>query len=299
MTHRPIVCYVFDMETAEYLRQIVTALAQDIGARSYRDIDKLKNAAAYISSEFTSFGYKVVQQPFFFFGNVYHNLITERAGSSSKEILVVGAHYDTVRTTPGADDNASGVAGLLGLARALTEAKPAVTVRFVAFCLEEPPVCRTPSMGSYQYAGRLKADRENIVGMISLEMIGYFCDKEGCQRYPFPFMNAVYPKAGNYISLVGNMRSRSFTRSISDSLRKATDLPVLTLNAPPIMIGIDFSDHWSFGKFGYKALMVTDTAFYRNPHYHAPDDLPETLDYERMAKVVDGLTVAVREWGRK
>lgn len=288
------------MGTEEYLRRVVTALARDIGVRSYRNIDSLKKAAAYISSELSSFGYEVERQPFFFFGNVYHNLVAELAGSSSpKTILVVGAHYDTVGTTPGADDNASGVAGLLGLARALAGKRLAATVRFAAFCLEEPPACRTQSMGSYQYAGRLKADRENVAGMICLEMIGYFCDREGCQRYPFPFMSAAYPSAGGYISLVGNMRSRSFTRTVADSFRKATDLPVLTLNAPPIVVGIDFSDHWSFGKFGYKALMVTDTAFYRNPHYHAPGDLPETLDYERMAKVVEGLTAAVTAWGRK
>jgi hypothetical protein len=152
-------------------------------------------------------------------------------------------------------------------------------------------------MASYHYAQSLKENNEKVEGMICLEMIGYFCDREGCQRYPFPFMNRIFPKTGNFVSMVGNMRSKSFTEGMAKSFRQGTTLPVVTLNAPAIVIGIDFSDHWSFGKFGYEALMVTDTAFYRNPHYHAPTDLPDTLDYARMSKVVEGLTAAIEEWG--
>jgi Zn-dependent M28 family amino/carboxypeptidase len=287
------------MDLAAYLRQVVTVLAQEIGVRSYRDIDRLKKTEHYISSQFTSFGYRVERQPFLFFGNIYHNLVAERTGISSPEkVLVVGAHYDTVPTTPGADDNASGMAGLLGLARTLADTRLSTTVRFVAFALEEPPVFRTESMGSYHYARSLKEMRENVEGMICLEMIGYFCDEEGSQRYPLPFFDLKYPKVGNYIAMVGNRASKSFTENTAQAFRNAVDLPVVTLNAPPVVIGIDFSDHWSFGQFGYRAFMVTDTAFYRNPHYHAPTDLPQTLDYERMAKVVDGLAAAVRDWGR-
>ncbi len=150
-------------------------------------------------------------------------------------------------------------------------------------------------MASYHYAKSLAEKNAHVEGMICLEMIGFFCDREGCQHYPFPFMGLKFPKTGHYIAMVGNMRSKAFTERIARSFKKATDLPLITLNAPAIMIGIDFSDHWSFGKFGYQALMVTDTAFYRNPHYHAPSDLPETLDYERMAKVVEGLIAALRE----
>jgi Zn-dependent M28 family amino/carboxypeptidase len=203
-----------------------------------------------------------------------------------------------VRTTPGADDNASGVAGLIALARELSGAPTARTVRFAAFALEEPPVYRSGNMGSYQYARSLHENHERIAGMICLEMIGYFRDEKGSQHYPLPFMSAAFPRAGNYIAFVGNLHSRSFTKKTAGYFQKATDLPVVTLNAPPIMLGIDFSDHWSFHQFGYEALMVTDTAFYRNPNYHAPTDLPETLDYRRMAKVVEGLAGAVREWGR-
>ena len=288
------------MERADYLRQVVTKLAGEIGVRSFQDLERLEETATYISDQFTSFGYQVTRQPFVFNGNTYHNIIAElRGGASPETLLIVGAHYDVVRTTPGADDNASGVAGVLGLARELANARMERTIRFVAFALEEWPVYRSSNMASYHYAKSLTEKNERVEGMICLEMIGFFCDREGCQHYPFPFMGLKFPKTGNYIAMVGNMRSKAFTGRIARSFKKATDLPLITLNAPAIMIGIDFSDHWSFGKFGYQALMVTDTAFYRNPHYHAPTDLPETLDYERMAKVVEGLIAAIREWGGK
>ncbi len=286
------------MDMADYLRLVVIRLAGDIGSRTYLDLDRLASTSTYFSEQLASFGYRVTRQPFVFGGNTYHNIIAELTGASSPEtLLIVGAHYDSVSTTPGADDNASGVAGLLGLARALAGARMERTVRFVAFALEEWPVYRSRNMASYHYALSLKERNERVEGMICLEMIGYFCDREGCQHYPFPLMNRVFPKTGNFISMVGNMRSKSFTERIAKYFRQGTDLPVVTLNAPAIVIGIDFSDHWSFGKFGYEAFMVTDTAFYRNPHYHGPTDLPDTLDYTRMSKVVEGLTTAIREWG--
>ena len=286
------------MDMADYLRQVVIRLAGDIGVRSFQDLERLEKTATYISDQFISFGYQVTRQPFVFSGNTYHNIIAELAGGASPEkLLIVGAHYDVVRTTPGADDNASGVAGLLGLARELANARMERSVRFVAFALEEWPVYRSSNMASYHYAKSLKEKNERVEGMICLEMIGFFCDREGCQHYPFPFMSLKFPKSGNYIAMVGNLQSKAFTERVAKSFKNATDLPLITLNAPAIVIGIDFSDHWSFGKMGYRALMVTDTAFYRNPHYHAPTDIPETLDYERMAKVVEGLIAAIREWG--
>ncbi len=287
-------------DTVAYLRKAVTALAQEIGVRTYQDPDQLALCANAIAREFDSFGFKITRQPVPVKGITYQNIIAEIIGNSFPEkILVIGAHYDTVRTTPGADDNASGVAGLLALARTFAGMRFAKTVRFVAFALEEPPFYRTPNMGSYHYARSLKKNRENVEGMICLEMIGFFSDREGSQHYPVPFFRWKFPTRGNYIAMVGNVRSKHFTKTTAASFMKAVDLPVVTLNAPPIVVGIDFSDHWSFSKFGYKALMVTDTAFYRNPHYHAATDLPETLDYDRMAKVVEGLTAAVMEWGRK
>jgi len=190
------------------------------------------------------------------------------------------------------------VAGLLRMAKLLAGKPLDKTVRFAAFALEEPPAYRTKNMGSYHYAASLKKNRDQIEGMVCLEMLGFFSDRPGSQHYPIPFMKLRFPKIGNYIAMVGNRKSKSFTMKIADSFRKATDLPLVTLNAPAIVVGIDFSDHWSFGKFGYPAFMVTDTAFYRNPNYHSPSDLPDTLDYIRMAKVVEGLAAAVEEWGR-
>ena len=287
------------MDTPSYLRMAVTKLSREIGVRSYQDHDKLEKTVRYLSAELSSFGYQAALQPFKFAGHTYQNVIAELKGTTAPgQVLVVGAHYDTVRTTPGADDNASGVAGLLGLARAFARRPLGRTVRFVAFPLEEPPAYRTKNMGSYHYAAGLKRARENVDGMVCLEMIGFFSDRPGSQHYPIPFMNLRFPKTGNYIAMVGNRRSKKFTMRMAGAFRKATDLTLVTLNAPAIVVGIDFSDHWSFGKFGIPAFMVTDTAFYRNPNYHSPSDLPDTLDYNRMAQVVDGLKAAIEEWGK-
>lgn len=288
------------MDTPSYLRQVVTTLARDIGVRSYQDHDRLGRTVRYLTEELSSFGYPVRTQSFLFGGHTYQNIIAEKAGADAPgRVVVVGAHYDTVGTTPGADDNASGVAGLLALARTFADRPCGKTVRFVAFPLEEPPAYRTRNMGSYHYAEMLATAREHVEGMVCLEMIGFFSDRPGSQLYPLPFMKYLFPKAGTYIAMVGNRRSRAFTGAMAASFRTATDLPLVTLNAPSFVVGIDFSDHWSFNKFGIPAFMVTDTAFYRNPHYHAPSDLPDTLDYARMAQVVEGLRAAIEVWGRE
>ncbi len=286
--------------TSAYLRSIVTELAGEIGSRPHWDLPRLEKTAERIESRFAACGFSVTRQAFEYSGRTYRNLIAELPGTEEPEkILVVGAHYDTVSDSPGADDNTSGVAGLLGLARALAARPPRMTVRFAAFALEEPPVYRSRHMGSYRYAEILKRSRSHVEGMVCLEMIGYFTDRPGSQRYPLPFMGLRFPKVGNYIAMVGNRRSDPFIRRMAEGFRGSTDLPVVTLSAPAVVVGIDFSDHWSFGKFGYPALMVTDTAFYRNPNYHAPSDLPDTLDYERMAKVVGGLRGAIEDWCRR
>jgi Zn-dependent M28 family amino/carboxypeptidase len=282
---------------AAYLRRIVEKLALGIGPRPYTEHARLEEAADFIAGEFASSGVGVTEQRFEFERHTYRNIVGELPGRRAGEpILVVGAHYDTVRGTPGADDNASGVAGLLALAKMLADARPARTVRFAAFALEEPPVYRTKRMASYRYALGLKEAGAHVGGMICLEMIGFFSDREGSQRYPLPLMSLSFPKAGNFVGMVGNRRSAAFTRLAAEGFRDATDLPLRTLNAPAVVVGIDFSDHWSFAKLGYPALMVTDTAFYRNANYHGAGDLPDTLDYGRMAQVVDGLRGAVERW---
>jgi Zn-dependent M28 family amino/carboxypeptidase len=286
-----------DTASAAYLRPVVEKLALEIGPRPWSEHARLTEAADFIAGEFASFGLRVSEQHFPFRGNTYRNVIGELpAGRDDEPLLVVGAHYDTVSGTPGADDNASGVAGLLALAKIVARRPPARTVRFAAFALEEPPVYRSRQMASYRYAQSLRDAGTRVGGMICLEMIGVFSDREGSQHYPLPLMSLTFPKAGDFLAMVGNRRSAPFTRLAAEGFRSATDLPLQTLNAPAVVIGIDFSDHWSFAKFGYPALMVTDTAFYRNPNYHGAGDLPDTLDYGRMAQVVAGLRGAVERW---
>lgn len=282
----------------DYLRSVVTELAGEIGPRPHWDLGRLGEAAARIERRFAACGCPVFAQTFDYAGRNYRNLVAELPGTEDPhQVLVVGAHYDTVSGSPGADDNASGVAGLLGLARALAARPLRKTVRFVAFALEEPPVYRSRNMGSYRYAASLAQSGVEVEGMVCLEMIGYFTDRPRSQHFPLPFMGRMFPKTGNFIAMVGNRRSAALTRGMAEGFRRASDLPVITLNAPAVVVGIDFSDHWSFGKFGYPAFMVTDTAFYRNPHYHQPADVPETLDYDRMEKVVEGLRGAIEAWG--
>lgn len=270
-------------------------LAHDIGPRSYRHIDQLNRTADYIESRFRSFGLATERQPFTYNGHTYYNIIAEVKGSAASAggILVIGAHYDTVAGTPGADDNASGVAGLLELARLTAHSPLSRTVRFVAFTLEEPPTFMTSRMGSYVYAKSLKEKNVHVYGMISLEMLGYYCDGKGCQYYPLPPFKWIYPDRGNFIAFVSNLSSKAFTGKLKKAFTSVSSLPIESLSAPSAIPGVDFSDHRSFWKFGYSALMITDTAFYRNPNYHGPGDTEATLDYDRMAELVKGLYAAL------
>lgn len=275
------------------LQAIVHFLSEEIGARSYEDLEELERSADYIEEKLISYGCHVKRQSFPYMGNIYHNIVGEVGSNKNPEILVIGAHYDTVPGTPGADDNASGIAGLLELAR-LTSATPTSrTVYFVAFTLEEPPLFKTRHMGSYMYAKSLKKDKIKVEGMISLEMIGYFCDKKGCQYYPFTFFKWFYPEKGDYIAFVGNIASKEFTKKVKNAFQKVSTLPVESLNTLSLVPGVDFSDHSSFWSFDYPAFMITDTAFYRNPNYHTAGDKAHTLDYKRMALLISGLKSAL------
>lgn len=269
----------------------VKYLSGDIGERSYLDIKKLNTAADFIEERFRAYGCLVKRQSFTYSGQTYHNIIAEVKGSqdSGKGILIVGAHYDTVTGTPGADDNASGVAGLLELARLIASHPPGREVRFVAFTLEEPPVFMTGRMGSYIYAKSVKEEDIKVCGMISLEMLGYYCDMKGCQFYPLSAFRLFYPDIGNFIAFVGNISSVSFIKKIKNSFKTTSSLPVESLSSVSIIPGVNFSDHHSFWKFGIPAFMVTDTGFYRNPNYHGPGDTASALDYNRMAELIRGL----------
>ena len=278
------------------LRRTVNFLSKEVGPRGYLQVEALNKTADYIRSEFGSYGYTVLEQPYEVEGHTYKNIFVEIKGEKPPEkVLVIGAHYDTVMGSPGADDNASGVAGLLELARLLSNRVFDKTIQLVAFTLEEPPFFRSGLMGSHVYAKRLKQKGIDVEGMICLEMIGYFTDKAGSQLYPMPFFRWMYPAKGNFIIIVSNIQSKNFLKRVKSAFKKGTDLPVESLSAFPLVPGIDFSDHRSFWKFKYDAVMVTDTAFYRNPQYHGMGDIPEILDYERMAKVVLGLKSSIEE----
>jgi Zn-dependent M28 family amino/carboxypeptidase len=278
------------------LRRTVNFLSKEVGSRGYLQVDSLNKTVDYIKSELSTYGYTVLEQPYEVEGHTYKNISVEiKGGKPPEKVLIIGAHYDTVMGTPGADDNASGIAGLIELARLLRNRSFDKTIQLVAFTLEEPPFFRSRFMGSRIYAQNLRQKGIDVEGMICLEMIGYFTDEPESQLFPLPFFRWVYPTKGNFIIIVGNMRSRSFLNRVKSGFKKGTDLPVESLSAIPLVIGIDFSDHRSFWKLNYDAVMVTDTAFYRNPQYHGMGDTPEILDYERMAKVVLGLKSSIEE----
>jgi Zn-dependent M28 family amino/carboxypeptidase len=209
-------------------------------------------------------------------------------GPRAREIVLAGAHYDTVPGSPGADDNASGVAAILELARLLRDSKPSRTMRLVAFVNEEPPLFFWGEMGSKGYARAARARGDDIRVMLSLEMLGCYSDRPGSQGFP-PLLKYFYPRQGNYIAFVSNVRSRQALRAAFAAFRAGSDFPAEKLAAPAWVPGIGWSDQLSFWREGYPAAMVTDTAFHRYRHYHQPTDTPEKLDYARMARVVQGL----------
>ena len=271
--------------------ETVRYLSERIGQRSFCDLEKLAQAADYIEEKLRSYGCHTTRQAFIYKGNTYHNIITEVKGTGSVQdgILVIGAHYDSAEGTPGADDNASGVAGLLELARLAEKSPMKRTVRFVAFCLEEPPVFMTKHMGSYIHANSLHDEGIKVFGMISLEMLGYYCHVKGCQYYPSSLFKLAYPGAGNFIAFVGNFSSRRFSGRVKESFASLSEIPVESLNGFSVIPGVDFSDHRNYWKFGYPAFMITDTAFYRNPNYHEQGDTADTLDYDRLSVLIADL----------
>jgi len=288
------------IEIQNNLKKTVRVLAKDIGPRSYLQIESLEKTADYITSELRGYGYDVSIQSYRAEGRVYKNLIAEvKRIKTWGRVLLIGAHYDTVTVTPGADDNASGIAGLLELARLLRNHSFEKTVQFVAFALEEPPFFKTKLMGSYVYARSLKEKNITLDGMLCLEMTGYFSEERESQHFPLPFFKWFYPDKGNFIALVSNLQSKRFLLKVKDAFKRGTNLPLESISTFSIVPGVDFSDHWSFWKFDYPALMVTDTGFYRNPNYHSIGDTPETLNYEYMAEVVLGLKSVIEEIGKE
>jgi len=271
----------------------VRRLAETFIPRDEAHPENLDRAAAYIRRAFERAGGRVSEQPYEVHGKTYRNVIA-RFGPQTEERIVIGAHYDSVAAdVPGADDNASGVAGLIELARMLNKSQLNVRVELVAYTLEEGQHFRTERMGSAVHAASLKENGVAVRAMFSLEMLGYFSDAADSQEYPHPIMKLFYPSRGNYIAVVGKLDQPLVVRRIKHAMRGAASLPVYSINAPRSVRGIDFSDHRNYWDAGYDAVMITDTAFYRNPHYHTARDTPETLDYQRMAMVVQGVYAAV------
>ena len=274
------------------LRKHVHRLAVDFAPRVHTNLTQLNKASAYIESELRATSAKVTVQRYTVTGRNFQNLIAQ-FGPDTNDVIVVGAHYDVAGEQPGADDNASGVAGLIELAKALSNAKLKQRVELVAYTLEEPPYFRTANMGSAIHAKSLKANGKRVSLMLSLECIGYFSDEPNSQQLLTPLMKAVYPTTGNFIALVGNYAEGDLSRRVKRSMQQATSLPVYSINAPSILQGIDFSDHLSYWNEGFVGMMVTDTAFFRNEAYHTEDDTPDRLDYKRMAEVVVAVTKTV------
>ena len=220
------------------------------------------------------------------------------APASDPEVIVVGAHYDSARGTPGANDNASGVAAVLELARLLRGLDSnGKRIRLVLFVNEEPPYFKTPDMGSYRYAKLLAQRREPVIGMISLETLGCFLDEPGGQKYPPP-LGLLYPNKGDFIAFVAMTGSRDLMQALIGSFRQHTKFPTVGGVAPGFIPGIDWSDHWSFEQFRYPAVMITDTAYFRYPHYHKPTDTPDKVDVERLARITHGVERMVRDMVR-
>jgi len=276
------------------LRQDVVELAVNIGERNVFRPNQLHRAADFIRNTWKKQGYKVSTQTYKVRGIPSENLWVELKGSDlPEEIILIGAHYDSVIGSPGANDNGSAVAALLELSRAFSKmAKPRRTLRFAAFVNEEPPFFLTNQMGSQVYAREAAKKKEKISAMISLETIGYYTDKPRSQAYP-PLLSAFYPNKGNFIAAVGNIASRRLVKKFTGYFKASSDFPCECLAAPQILPGVNWSDHASFWKYGYPAIMITDTAIYRYPHYHQATDEADKINYPEYAKVVYGLTKAI------
>ncbi len=284
-----------ETQLEQTLRRDVEKLAGEIGERNCWRPRQLRAAGEYIHTSLEASGYAVQRQAFAVGAVACFNVEAQLAGRGrADEIVIVGAHYDSVIGSPGANDNGSAVAALLALGRIFAGRQTARTLRFLAFANEEPPFFKTESMGSLVYARRCRQRGEKIVAMLSLETIGYYTDADGSQQYPFPF-SLFYPSTGNFIGFVGNVSSGDLVRQVVGSFRRHARFPSEGAAMPGFITGVDWSDHWAFWQENYPALMVTDTAPFRYPHYHSAEDTPEKLVYDRLARVVAGLGKVLEE----
>ena len=281
------------------LRADVTQLAGGFGERNLANAPgALERTASWLTERLTTLGYVVKEEPFPGGERTVKNLIVEKPGASRPhELIVIGAHYDSAHGTPGADDNGSGVAVGLALAAHVMKQAPARTVRFVFFTNEEPPYFRTTSMGSEVNARATRARGDDVKAMLSLETMGYFTDEAHSQHYPWPF-SVAYPSTGNFIAFVGDSESRDLARECVRVFRENAKVPSEGAALPAFIEGADWSDHGPFWRQDYRAVMVTDTAPFRNPHYHEASDVPERVDFRRLALTTEGLFFVVEALAR-
>jgi Zn-dependent M28 family amino/carboxypeptidase len=276
------------------LMEHVRTLGSRIGERNLTRPEALRAAADYIREVWRSQGFTVAEETYEAAGRRAANLIAEQKGSAQADaVVLVGAHYDSVAGSPGANDNATGVAVLLELSRAVKGQAMPRTLRLVAFVNEEPPFFMSEEMGSRVHARGARRRGERIVAMLSLETLGYYADAPGSQRYPFPF-GLFYPHTGNFVAVVGNLPSRGLVVDFLRHFMAGSDFPVEGAATFEWIPGINWSDHWSFWKEGYPALMLTDTAPFRYPFYHSPQDLPDKINGPQFARAAHGIIEAVR-----
>lgn len=277
----------------ERLAAHVHQLAESIGERNVFHPSALRRAEEYISGSWQALGYDVSRQEYAVEGVTCANLQVERRGASAPgDILLLGAHYDSVAGSPGANDNASGVAALLELSRLFAGARTDHTIRFVAFTNEEPPFFFTRRQGSVVYARAARQHSDRIRFMIALETVGCFEREAGTQHYP-PLLRHLFPDRGNFIACVSNFRSLRIMRKFVGAFRRGSAFPIEHAALPALVPGVAWSDHLSFWRQGYRAMMVTDTAFYRYPYYHSAEDTPDKLNYPEFARMTDGLATAL------
>jgi Zn-dependent M28 family amino/carboxypeptidase len=278
-----------ELGVRDQIRKDIEHLAGEIGERNIHRYANLCAAADFIEMSFQQAGYEIKRQSYDVSGKSCSNIEVEIPGNDkTDEIVVIGAHYDTVFGSPGANDNGSGVAAMLALTRIFFSKRISRTIKFVAFVNEEPPNFMSGTMGSLVYAKRCRKNREKIFAMFSLETIGYYSDEQGSQRYPFP-VGIFYPATGNFITFVSNLSSRWLVETVIASFRRQVQFPSQGGAWPGIIPGIAWSDQWAFWRMGYPALMVTDTAPFRYPYYHTAQDTPDKIDYDKLSRVVVGL----------
>ncbi len=278
--------------SGETLHNHVVTLSETLPPR-FGNEKSLEPTVQWIEKKLQQYG-APYRQTYQVDNELFHNIILS-FGPDTHDVVVVGAHYDTDHGLSGADDNASGVAGLIELARLLANTQLTSRVELVAYTLEEQPFYSSTHMGSYIHADSMKKEGKNVTLMMSLEMIGYFSDKAGSQKYPVPLLDKIYPDKGNFIAIVANMSNIMTARRVKKSFRQSTRLPVYSINAPALLPGIDFSDHRNYWIMDYPAVMITDTAFARNMAYHTENDTADRLDYKKMAQVVQAVYFTVLE----